>query len=85
MKTRIAGGEDTGVHEYPMMAEVIDASGGIICGATIVNNKQVITAAHCISGRNYNSVGVLVGDHDLSTSKFYITKKYKLILKGIYC
>ncbi|XP_008558376.1 venom serine protease [Microplitis demolitor] len=78
--TRIAGGEDTGVHEYPMMAEVIDASGGIICGATIVNNKQVITAAHCISGRNYNSVGVLVGDHDLSTrTETTATKLFRVV------
>merc|ERR1712198_269091 len=40
-----------------------------ICGATIINSKWVITAAHCIvagkSGMNYN---VVVGRHSLSRS-----------------
>ncbi|XP_008558373.1 venom serine protease 34 [Microplitis demolitor] len=67
--TRIVGGTATGVNEYPMMAGLVDIINEIVfCGATIINNKQVLTAAHCVIGRNPKDVGVLVGDHDISKS-----------------
>ncbi|XP_034950561.1 uncharacterized protein [Chelonus insularis] len=65
--TRIVGGTDTGINEYPMMAALIDVKNRIaFCGSTIINPKQVITSAHCVAGRNPQDIGVLVGDHDLT-------------------
>jgi len=61
---------ETGVNEYPMMAGLVDPFlKDVFCGATIISVKYVLTAAHCLTDRNTNSVGVLVGDHDLSTGK----------------
>nr|APD15612.1 serine protease [Cotesia chilonis] len=67
--TRIVGGISTGVNEYPMMAGLIDVINQIVfCGSTIINTQQVLTAAHCVNGRTSNTVGVLIGDHDISKS-----------------
>jgi len=61
---------ETGVNEYPMMAGLVDPFlRDVFCGATIISVKYVLTAAHCLTNRNTSNVGVLVGDHDLSTGK----------------
>ncbi|XP_024867062.1 venom serine protease 34-like [Temnothorax curvispinosus] len=66
--TKIVGGMETGVNEYPMMAGLVDPlRKELYCGATIISERHVITAAHCLTDRQTNNVGVLVGDHDLST------------------
>ncbi|XP_037806937.1 trypsin beta-like [Lucilia sericata] len=44
---RIVGGEDTTIDKYPYQVSV-RLFGSHICGGSIVNNRVVITAAHCI-------------------------------------
>ena len=66
--TRIVGGTTTGVNEYPMMAGLVDSQAPVVfCGATIIATKYVLTAAHCFNNKNPQQLGVLVGDHDLTT------------------
>ncbi|CAD6234362.1 GSCOCT00001853001.2-RA-CDS [Cotesia congregata] len=78
--TRIVGGTSTGVNEYPMMAGLVDALGRIVfCGSTIINTQQVLTAAHCVNSRSAYNIGVLIGEHDISTCNFIIFKRlYKV-------
>lgn len=60
------GGTTTGVNEFPMMAGLVDRTQRIFCGSTIINNRQVLTAAHCVpSTVSPLNLGILVGDHDL--------------------
>lgn len=67
--TRIVGGIETGVNEFPMMAGVVDLTAGdLACGGTIISNTCVLTAAHCVYNRQPNAFGVLVGDHNISSS-----------------
>lgn len=53
-----------------MMAGLVDPfRRDVYCGATIVSKRHVLTAAHCLTDKDTNNVGVLVGDHDLNTGK----------------
>ncbi|GLV36463.1 uncharacterized protein CBL_08040 [Carabus blaptoides fortunei] len=65
---RIVGGVETKVNEYPMMAAVIDfAIRELICGATIISTRYAMSAAHCFRNLAAPQVGLLVGEHDIST------------------
>ncbi|XP_076628671.1 venom serine protease 34 [Colletes latitarsis] len=78
--SRIVGGVETGVNEYPMMAGLVDAlQRRVYCGGTIISIKHVLTAAHCIIGRNIEMLGVVVGEHDIRTGKeTNATKLYRI-------
>lgn len=48
--SRIVGGEEAGVGEYPWMARVEISLGGVgmACGGAIVTTTHVVTASHCV-------------------------------------
>ncbi|XP_058115936.1 venom serine protease-like [Anopheles ziemanni] len=69
-KTRtIVGGTPTQANEFPMMAALLDSvSKKLFCGATIVTERFVLTAAHCLLGRVVSTTGILVGDQNIASS-----------------
>ncbi|CAG9834361.1 unnamed protein product [Diabrotica balteata] len=84
--TRIVGGQDTGQHEFPSMAALIDASilpdWEVTCGAVILNQRYVLTAAHCPTLVPIQYMGILVGAWNVSkgapidTNLLYLVTKY---------
>lgn len=44
---RIVGGMPTGVNRYPWVARLV-YDGKFHCGASLINNDYVVTAAHCV-------------------------------------
>ncbi|XP_072748554.1 transmembrane protease serine 9-like [Anoplolepis gracilipes] len=64
--SRIIGGQEVFENEYPWMAGIISVNKSrVICGASIINDRYVITAAHCIVyGFNKDDLKVSVGAHD---------------------
>uniref|UniRef100_A0A6B2EI46 Putative trypsin n=1 Tax=Phlebotomus kandelakii TaxID=1109342 RepID=A0A6B2EI46_9DIPT len=66
--TRIVGGTEAGVNEFPMMAGLVDSRiGRVICGATIISNRHALTAAHCTRNVPVTRAGLLIGEHDVTT------------------
>ncbi|MFD3534979.1 serine protease [Streptomyces sp. NPDC058664] len=66
----VVGGQEARPHQYPFMAGLVDVvERRVMCGGALIGDRYVLTAAHCLTG-SYSSpsrVGVLLGDHDLTT------------------
>ncbi|XP_077300204.1 CLIP domain-containing serine protease HP8-like isoform X2 [Arctopsyche grandis] len=66
---RILGGNKTGVFDFPWMALLAyNTARGMSfrCGGTIINERYILTAAHCITNlRGLTLAGVRVGEHDI--------------------
>lgn len=59
----IVGGTNANPGQYPYQVSLRggSASGSHFCGGSIINNRWVLSAAHCTIGRAQNSVGIVVG------------------------
>ncbi|XP_066157138.1 CLIP domain-containing serine protease B4-like isoform X2 [Euwallacea fornicatus] len=68
---RITHGKKTALEEFPWMALVAynSSDSGIEyrCGGTIIHERFILTAAHCIL--NTTLLGIRLGEYDLSTTK----------------
>ncbi|CAG9864067.1 unnamed protein product [Phyllotreta striolata] len=65
---RIVGGVNTKINEYPSMAGLVDIPNPeILCGANIISDRYLLSAAHCMAVFTLDSMGILVGDWNIST------------------
>ncbi|XP_026831405.1 venom serine protease 34 isoform X1 [Ooceraea biroi] len=66
LSSRIIGGREVFENEFPWMAGIISVNRSeTICGASIINDRYVVTAAHCIVyGFNKDDLKVSVGSHN---------------------
>lgn len=78
---RIIGGTETDVDEFPWMAllEYTKPQNrkGFHCGGVLISRRYVVTASHCVNGKDIPTTwaltGVRLGEHDLSTETDCIT------------
>ncbi|XP_018366640.1 PREDICTED: venom serine protease-like [Trachymyrmex cornetzi] len=80
--TRIVGGEETDVNEFPCMVGFVNIRTDpniIYCGGTIISERHILTAAHCVHNITINETVVDIGEHDTSTGHdTNATEIYKL-------
>lgn len=68
---RVANGEDAKLSEYPWMALLIYDDGitrTLDCGGSLIHERYVLTAAHCIRSRK-RLVSVRLGEHDTESDE----------------
>lgn len=58
------GGVEAEVLRYPWLA-VLMYGGRFYCGAALISDRYVLTAAHCLKGFNYKLVTVKFLEHDM--------------------
>ncbi|KAF7263192.1 hypothetical protein GWI33_003515 [Rhynchophorus ferrugineus] len=66
-ENRIVGGRPTGVNHYPWIARIV-YDGHFHCGASLVSENYVLTAAHCVRKLKRSKIRVILGDHDQSVT-----------------
>uniref|UniRef100_T1JNT2 Peptidase S1 domain-containing protein n=1 Tax=Strigamia maritima TaxID=126957 RepID=T1JNT2_STRMM len=49
---------------YPWVSHLTHNDGFLLCGGTLITDKHVITAAHCVKDLTVDKFWVTVGDHD---------------------
>ncbi len=53
--------------EFPWMAHF--KSGKRNCGATLINEKWILTAAHCVKGVKAEDMKIILGKHNITQTE----------------
>ncbi|TRZ12145.1 hypothetical protein HGM15179_014963 [Zosterops borbonicus] len=64
MGTRIVGGSNSMKGEVPWQVLLVNSEGLGFCGASIINEKWVVTAAHCLKPGYTHNLTAVAGEHD---------------------
>ncbi|KAM7359483.1 transmembrane protease serine 9-like [Cochliomyia hominivorax] len=67
----IANGQDAAPFQFPWMAllKYKDVNYPFKCGGTLISDKYILTAAHCIKGREHLLAEVRLGEYQISTTE----------------
>lgn len=82
--TRIVGGRDTSIEEYPWQITLRRKGSPELtfkhsCGGSVLNERVVLTAAHCIINRNPKEYVVVAGTSHKSGSDGVLTRVAKFV------
>ena len=81
---RIVGGTAVPDGKYPFMTSLRSRFGSHFCGGTLIKANWVLTASHCVSGKNAKSVNVVVGRTTLSGTGGYSSAVRRILMHPNY-
>ncbi|XP_076620357.1 transmembrane protease serine 9-like [Colletes latitarsis] len=64
-ESQIVGGKDANAGQFPYQVS-LRKNGNHFCGGSILNNRYILTAAHCVKGQSPSSITVHAGTNRLS-------------------
>lgn len=65
---KILGGTEAPAGHIPWQVSLQKGSGRHFCGGSIIDETHVITAAHCIAGKDPNSLVVVAGAFNMKNT-----------------
>lgn len=66
--SRIVGGKRANASEYGWMAVLVEnTSGRAFCGGSLINNKFILTAGHCMIKQDATTFHVVLGENDITS------------------
>ncbi|KAJ8925740.1 hypothetical protein NQ315_009588 [Exocentrus adspersus] len=68
---KIINGQNAGLSEFPWMALLsynTNRGPEFKCGGSVINDKWILTAAHCVTNLKQPLLGVRVGEHNIRTN-----------------
>ncbi|XP_033157831.1 trypsin-1 [Drosophila mauritiana] len=70
---RIVGGTQVRTNKYPWIAQIIRGT-FLFCGGTLINDRYVLTAAHCVHDMDMRGVSVRLLQLDRSSTHLGVTR-----------
>lgn len=65
-ENRIVGGKETAPNEFPWIVG-LQRQGKLYCSATLITNKHLLTAAHCVDSFDAHEIRVFLGGHNITS------------------
>ncbi|XP_050728712.1 proclotting enzyme-like [Eriocheir sinensis] len=61
--TRIVGGKPADIREWPWIAALLRRGDTHFCGGTLITNRHILTAAHCVKPFTISDITVRLGEY----------------------
>lgn len=86
IETRIVGGTQSTSAEWPWMVLLSTSTSttNFFCGASLIAEQWVLTAAHCVDGKSKEGIQAFVGLYDKSDNSISATAITKIIVHPDY-
>ncbi|XP_049828783.1 trypsin-7-like [Schistocerca gregaria] len=77
--TRIVGGYQAPPHIFPWMVAIL-FNGFMNCGGSLINDRYVLTAGHCLVGVSPKNISVMLGINDLLSLQRVLPRVDRIIV-----